>query len=186
MRIRRINEIELARMIQDRLSIVLRHDSRLIIVAATISLPIVARGAVELDGTERFHASSAAAISAPMAMSCWFWADQAQLATLIAQNGSSSNFFELKTRLSPLTIQAQARDSGGFGTAESTTNYQASQWHHAFAVFGSSTLRKVYLDGAGEDQNTANRTPSGIAETGIGARGVSSPIPFFSMAASPR
>ena len=110
--------------------------------------------AYEFNGSDQhLYAATAPATAVPLAMSCWFKPDNTttwgELIALSKSTGSDvANFFRLTCHGNHATadpLVAQAADSGGIGSAASTTNFSAGVWPHAFAVFASNTSRSVWL-----------------------------------------
>lgn len=133
--------------------------------------------------SQQLCASSAAATAPPIAMSCWFWADpsiaQAGALLSLTRPNPSDERFELLAPAAAGFLLAITRDSGGYGIAGTTTNYTTGTWHHAFAVWYTSSDRKVWLDGGGQGADGTTCAPAGIAETCLGASRVGTPSFYF-------
>ncbi|RKY09640.1 MAG: hypothetical protein DRP56_02370, partial [Planctomycetota bacterium] len=95
---------------------------------------------------------------------------------------SPSNWFVLKTKIDGAGnyIRADTRSSSGWQEVASTAQFSGNTWHHAAAVFASSTSRTVYLDGGNSATNTTSVTPSGIDRISIARLGDSSPGNYMS------
>ena len=63
-------------------------------------------------------------------------------------------------------LVAQANASSSPGAATTTAADSTGVWHHACAVFASSTSRSIYLDGTNKITNTTSITPSSGSITG--------------------
>ncbi len=133
--------------------------------------------------SQQLCAPSAAATVPPIAMSCWFWADPAiaQAGAILSLTGPypSEERFELNVLPSPKIVLAIARDGSSFAAAGTTATYSAGAWHHAFAVWYTSTDRKVWLDGGGVGTNGTMCSPAGIAETCLAASRIGTPMLYF-------
>ena len=133
--------------------------------------------------SQQIYASSAAATAPPIAMSCWFWADPtiAQVGTLLSltRPDPADERFELTVSNSPTLVAAMTRDSSAFGVAVASTTYSTGVWQHAFAVWYTSTDRKVWLNGGGQGTDGTTCAPAGIAETCLGASRIGSPVWHF-------
>jgi len=133
--------------------------------------------------SQNCYAASAAASAAPIAMSCWFWADAgiSQNGTLVSVCAANPSFqrFELAV-ISATQKAAVVTNSGGAAEViETTTTWTAGVWHHAFCVWYSTTSRKAWLNGGGEAASVISKSPSGVAETHIGASRIASPFNHF-------
>lgn len=107
----------------------------------------------------------------PLTMACWFKPQVAlsqNLLMSLADTGAFNQFYMYTTSGASSLIQAGVY-SGGSSEAETTTSYGVlDEWHHAVAVFASSTSRSAYLDGGGKGTNTQSRTPTGLLVSSIG------------------
>jgi hypothetical protein len=71
-------------------------------------------------------------------------------------------------------VVAVAADASGTSDAASVATISANTWHHFCAVFGSTTSRSVYLDGANKVTDSANRpAPTGVNRVAVGVDFVS-------------
>jgi hypothetical protein len=123
------------------------------------------------------------ATAAPIAVSCWFWADPAisQNGTLLSICAPSPSFHRFELAVIPASQKvAVATNSGGAAEVlETTTTWTSAAWHHAFGVWQSTTSRKAWLNGGGQSASSASKVPTGIAETLAGASRISSPFNHF-------
>jgi hypothetical protein len=130
--------------------------------------------AYEFNGTNQsMETTSIPLSSTPLTMACWFNSDSAtvvQNTFTIRGTGTSYMTIFLRGDLAGDPIQVAIANLGAPSTASSTAGYSANTWHHACAVFSSSTDRTIYLNGANSATNTANIaiTPNNIL---IGAGG---------------
>jgi len=75
-------------------------------------------------------------------------------------------------------MRASAVPDGGGSGADAigtTAVSDTTRWYHVVAVFASSTLRKVYVDGYAEDTNTTAITTTSMNRYAFGARGAPAP-----------
>jgi hypothetical protein len=121
------------------------------------------------NGTSDLARSGVAAFTAPPATIC-AWVETTNAAVLqnvagvFASGSASTNFMRLGVTAAG-AIQAASND-GASNTATVGT-ITANTWHHACAVFASTTSRTAYLDGTAGSTSTASNSPSGINRTSI-------------------
>ena len=133
--------------------------------------------AYELNGTSQyFNTASTPVTVAPMTLAAWFYADNVTTnfalmsVTDNAEAGSNRFGITVLGATAGDPVQAFAQSPSATGTANSTTGFVASQWHHACGVFESTTSRTVYLDGSNNATNTTSVSPTGADRIRIGAR----------------
>ncbi len=133
--------------------------------------------------SQNCYAASAVATAAPIAMSCWFWADSAisQNGTLVSLCAANASFQRFELAVIPATQKVAVVTNSGASAEviETATTWTAGAWYHAFCVWYSTTSRKVWLNGGGEAASTVAKTPSGVAETHLGASRITSPFNHF-------
>lgn len=116
--------------------------------------------------------SSAVVSGVPLTMACWFNSSSATLAQFLMSIGASASedYFTLVARgdTGGDPMGAAVRSVATSAVANSTTGYSTGVWHHAAAVFTSSTSRAAFLDGGSKGTDATNLTPSGMALTGVG------------------
>lgn len=77
-------------------------------------------------------------------------------------------------------ISISSIDNGVGGTAANAGTFNINTWHHATAVFASTTSRTSYIDGIAGTTNTVSSDPTGLTTILIGAVMVSSaPALYF-------
>lgn len=111
--------------------------------------------------------------AAPFTMACFFRSDDITIAQdlmAISTAGTSDEKFRLIAggNAAGDPVRANARTTTS-GTADTTTGYSANTWHHAAAVFASTTSRTAYIDGGSKGTDTTSLAPSGMTRFNIGA-----------------
>src|SRR3990167_3100989 len=107
----------------------------------------------------------------PLTMACWFKANNTTANFSLMWLGDkdvSNSWHALEANAGGDVVIGQSRFGGGPVEALTTTNYTANTWHHACAVFISSTDRAAFLDGGGKGTNATDVTPTGIDRFAIG------------------
>lgn len=131
--------------------------------------------------------ASAAVTSAPLTMACWFYpVDFTNFQILMSINNSGASFnnfrFDYAGNTGGNPVAAVAWDGTGASGGTSTAGAGGvSAWHHAVAVYASSTSRTAYFNGGNSGTDTNSRTPSGLNDTEIGSYrfGSGAPEAFF-------
>jgi hypothetical protein len=137
------------------------------------------------NGTDGYlHVATAVATAAPMTMVCWFrktgTASSARELVCLSDASTNIQFFNLSAGDGANAVVYSTAYSGGpWDPAVATANFSADQWHHAAAVFVSSSQRHVYLDGANKGSSSAVVVPTGQDHTSIGRIVFSSPSDYF-------
>lgn len=128
--------------------------------------------------SQRVGRAGAVISAVPMTFACWFRTTSTTAIQRLIDIGQISvgnqkwSLGLLGTVATPnTTVIASAVNVSGTFAASSAT-YSANTWHHAAAVFASSTSRTAYLDGGNSGSNTTSITPSGVDTTTIGATGI--------------
>lgn len=121
--------------------------------------------AILFNGTTQYIQSSYTPPSLPITMSCWFYVDPTIGAACnawgIGASGSADGYvIQLRSSASPFAIRAISIAGAVNRNAQSTTTVNTGEWHHATAVFVSSTERYVYLDGSGKGSDTNSSSPA--------------------------
>lgn len=113
--------------------------------------------------------SSAAAVSAyPASMFCWWYSTNDAGAHDLVAVGSSLTLQILMSTGDGHVIAAV--NNGGIAYADNTDGYSTNTWNNSLATFGSSTNRKLYLNGGSAATNTTSKAFPTVDETIIAAR----------------
>ena len=107
----------------------------------------------------------------PFTMACWFKSNDDTLRQgLMSLYLSASHYYLLEIRGNEAgdKVYLTIVDAGGGSAAFTTTGYTANQWHHACAVFTSTTNRAVYIDGGSKATSSVTRNPDTPNTLGIG------------------
>lgn len=116
--------------------------------------------------------ASAVASAAPLTLACWFRPSNvagATSKTLVAiDDGTSNNFFLLRSVGSTGTVSAVTNDGGGAVSSTTAAAQSDGTYGHCAAVFASATSRVAYLNGTAASAETTSSTPSGISTTNVG------------------
>lgn len=126
------------------------------------------------DGSSEYLRVGSAVVAAlPMTLSAWFYSDDGGIdQTLVGISDGVANGFILQAGgVGSNEIIAGSIDGGVADYALSTAFWFADTWHHACAVFSTTTLRAAFLDGAGKGTQTDSNNPSGVDQTDIGQIG---------------
>ena len=96
--------------------------------------------------------------AAPFSMAAWFNSDSDALQQAIISVGDTAgatNYFTLQARgnTGGDPVQVHVREGATSAVASTSSGYSANTWHHAAAVFASSSSHAVYLDGANKGTN---------------------------------
>lgn len=132
--------------------------------------------AYDFNGTTGVYEVSSAVVTAlPITLACWFNADSAAVSgSMLAVSTSGGTGRVTITAAGTVAgdpVQAGTVTSGGTATSvNTTTGYTVGTWHHACAVFASSTSRTVYIDGGSSATDTTSVNATGMNRTNIGAR----------------
>lgn len=130
--------------------------------------------------SDNLETSTLPVSAAPLTMACFFRSDDITIAQdlmAISLVASSDQRFRLIAggNAAGDPVRANARTTAS-GTADTTTGYSANTWHHAAAVFASTTSRTAYIDGGSKGTNTTSLAPSGMTRFNIGVS-QSNPVP---------
>lgn len=124
------------------------------------------------DDAQNEYLGIAQALAAPpFAIVCRFNTDDdtgAAYAVGISDTGSNDNYHGLCIHQTSNTIYAQSEGGASWGAAITSTTWSLNTWHHACAIFASSTDRRALLDGGGKGTNATAVTPAGLDTTTIG------------------
>jgi hypothetical protein len=140
------------------------------------------------DASSQTLASATAPLTAaPLTMVCWFNSDDIdshQVLMSLSDTASDNNYFVLTIRGASAGdfVQAVVDGSGDAdGTATTSSGYSANTWHHAAAVFASTTSQAAYIDGGSKGSNTSSAaTPLSVDAFGIGFFNRLSPVQYMS------
>lgn len=109
------------------------------------------------------------ATNAPATLAAWFRSDDTTILQCMIGLFNGGDYFYLQAAgTDAQKIYAAAGDNPNFETAATTAGYNANTWHHACAVFASSTSRSAYLDGGSKGTNVNFCNPTGLDTTHIG------------------
>ncbi len=144
---------------------------------------------VFVDGSSQSLSVDATPITAaPLSISAWFKADVLQaddILVSIPDKDVADQFFALGIGWDDFgaqgansVLQAIVRN-GSRVYAQTSTSYTALTWHHACAVFATTTDRRVFLDGGGKGTNTTGLTPANVDRIAIGVLGDSTPTDYM-------
>jgi len=117
------------------------------------------------DGSNQYLMVAAAPVTVtPLSISLWFNKNDAgdDDCCICLSDGSSNNFFAITLNTGGGNFVDVRAYDGASGVARSTSAYSLDTWHHAAAVYTSSTLRAAWLDGMGKGTDATNVTPLGI------------------------
>lgn len=128
--------------------------------------------------------SSIPVSAAPLSMACWFNTTDdttEQVLLTIGDTGGTADEFALAINGSVAgdPVQAQARRTST-SSAASTTGYSLNTWHHACAVFNSTTDRRAFIDGGSKGTEGTSRAPTSLDTVRVGAAARSAATKFFS------
>jgi hypothetical protein len=116
--------------------------------------------AYEFNGSNQYLSiESAPATTLPITMACWFNSDSTTgNQRLVGIYAGSLDYYDLGIRGADAGDPVAAVVNGA-GTAEitrTTSGYSANAWHHAVAVFTSTTSRTAYIDAGSSATGTTN------------------------------
>lgn len=139
---------------------------------------------LQVDGNGDYVSLSAIVTAAPFSVCAWFKSSSEASQTIISFGDTAGdvNVFIVAIRgdlpgdpvIAQLVSTAQNWDH-----AATTSGYTVNQWHHTCAVYTSSTLREIYLDGGNKGTNTTDSTPAGVDSGAIGRVERASPTAYF-------
>jgi len=151
------------------------------VLAALLMLASPAWGALALNGSTEWAESSTVEITAaPLTICAWAKATSStvngQVATISKNHASEQGWFSLNFRGADVgdPVAADTWDWTTLGRATTTTGYTAGTWHHACAVFYSTSSRAVFIDGGSKGTESSTSTPSGLNRTSLGTLHVAS------------
>lgn len=141
--------------------------------------------------TSNIRCASTPITAAPLTMACWFYSTNNSAAQVIMSICESvdSDRFQLTAfgNLAGKNIACYVEEAGGNdNTCRTSTGYTVNKWHHAAAVYSSSSSRSVFIDGGSKGTgNNTSYVPQGINEILIAARRANGAIgtPFFGLIA---
>lgn len=125
--------------------------------------------------------ASAVRSAAPLTIAAWFkpattGGDHTISGIYSAAN--TTNYFEL-VHSSTTLLAITADTPNGAVSASSSGTLSAGAWTHGVAVFGSSTSRDCFINGANKGSNATSCTPASLDTTSVGRRGHSAPTNYF-------
>jgi len=123
---------------------------------------------------DRLYSGVLPANAYPVSFACWFKTDTdaADQELIGFGHGSLSRNLSLRLRDTPDSdVIAFVNNAAGYSFAGSSISFSKNVWQHAVAVFASSTVRYVFLNGGNIGFSSTSRTfPVGMNSTHIGAR----------------
>lgn len=128
------------------------------------------------SNTSYIRCASTPITAAPLTMACWFYSTNnsaAQIMMSICESADSDRFhLAALGNAAGKNISCFIEANGSSdNTCQTLTGYTVNKWHHAAAVYSSSTSRSVFIDGGSKDTgNNTSYVPQGINEILIGAR----------------
>ncbi len=134
--------------------------------------------------SEYLELDSAPVTAAPFTLSCWFNSDDLtvnQMLMFVGDKDSTEDFWRLSakgdTGGDPLRFNV---NDGTSGSADTSTGYSASTWHHACAVETASNNRACFIDGGSKGTDATSVSPVAADRVSIGRSGDSSPGQYMS------
>ena len=120
----------------------------------------------------------------PLTMAAWFNSNSSagdQTILTFVDKDTTADWFRLAIRGDQAeNVEAFARGASDNGIARTSTGYSTNTWHHAIAVFTSTTSRSAYIDNGSGITDTDSITTSNLDRVIIGSIGHSSGGSFFS------
>ena len=105
-------------------------------------------------------------------MCAWFNSDDAALVgTIMSIHATTNNGWYrmvLVGSAAPKELRANAASNNATQSNSTKTAWVVNTWHHAAAVFASTTSRTIYLDGVAGTTDTTSIAAATPGETGIG------------------
>lgn len=121
--------------------------------------------------TDSLARDSALVSDHPFSLECWFKTpDDASTGVLMYLGDKDApDVYWIVYVSSTGQVVARSRNTADGIQAVSAADFDDDAWHHAAGVFGSDTLRKIYVDGNLEDTETTSVSVSGIDRVGVAA-----------------
>lgn len=118
----------------------------------------------------RLTTASAILTAPPISFAGWFYVTALANYPALFGISNSGGAEAFSVYMDPANnLNAETSVAGGANRAVTSGGLATSNtWHHCTAVFASSTLRSIYLDGTTKVTNTASRVPSSLAVTALG------------------
>jgi hypothetical protein len=134
-----------------------------------------------VGASEEYLKASAVLTGTPITVSCWFYTTVTAIQRLvdITDESTWNQRFSLRAH-SNYFLSGQIYATPGSDAAICSAQYSLNTWHHATAVFASSTSRACYMDGGNKGTNTTDLTPTGLDITTIGS-GINTNSPWQPM-----
>lgn len=118
--------------------------------------------------TKLIRLSSALLTAPPMTFACWFTSGTAGTYRILVNVAlNSNNRFVLLVSNSNL-MGAWSVAGGTYSQADGGSPATGGAWNHAVAVFGSTTSRRVFLNGSQTGTNATSSSPSAPTGSSIG------------------
>ena len=124
--------------------------------------------AYDFNGTNQFLSMATTPVSGnPLTLACWFNSTNTTgLQALICVNAASTaDRYVLYARGDvagdPVRMQS-VNNTGGVGSATTTTGYSSGVWTHACGVVSSNTSRTAYINGGSSGTDSTTVSPSQI------------------------
>lgn len=119
------------------------------------------------DDAQNEYLTHAVAVknATPFAMVCWFNSNDAtiqQSLMAIGDADNNANYFVmfLRGNVAGDYLYADLAAQGSGTAAVTTTGYSTGTWHHACAIYASSTDRRALIDGGSKGTDAVNKTPT--------------------------
>jgi hypothetical protein len=133
------------------------------------------------NGTnDSIEAASAPVTAVPLTIACWFYPTSSAGVAVVALGVSGgSDRFQMSCVPGSTPVGAASVQSGVASQSSFSGTASLNQWHHAAAVFASSTSRTAYFNGSAATANTTASTPTGINRLNISGRYLTTLGAFF-------
>ena len=133
------------------------------------------------NGTnDSIEAASAPVTAVPLTIACWFYpTSSAGMAVVSLGVSGGSDRFQMSCVPGSTPVGAASVQSGTASQSSFSGTAALNQWHHAAAVFASSTSRTAYFNGSAATANTTASTPTGINRLNISGRYLTTLGAFF-------
>jgi hypothetical protein len=123
-------------------------------------------------GSNYFTIGSAIRNTTPFSWAGWAYPTSlasAHTIACISGSSSSNGHYLFIPAAGADNLIARSVEAGVTRDARTTATVSANTWFHACGVWSTTTSRTVYLNGGNAVENTGSSSPTGLANTGIGA-----------------
>lgn len=117
------------------------------------------------------YAGNPLVTTTPFTMVCWAYPYSiatSNIALSVTDESDDIHIIQARGSLPGDYVAAGSYD-GSWSLAETTAGYTASTWQHFGAVFTSSTLRDMFIDGGSKGSNTGSQNPTGLTDFIVGS-----------------